>query len=156
MINILIVMVAIISLAVAAPYLLAWRISKLGKFITSDYAPTKNPTFTCWVALKGKTFLTRQSIICRMYIYDDAIGFKTLWASQSFIKYSDIKRMERLLSGAKTTAFVITPIEKWNSENKVYISGVHEITKFIGAFRDASSIAVLEAEDKRSMLDFIR
>lgn len=150
-----IILLVLGTLVAIAPFAISWRISRLGKAITSE-PPTRSGTahVESWATLRGKSALTKQSILCRLRLYDDRIGMRLLWGPEKFIKLSDIRSIERMLKGARTTALKLIPRDRENME-EIFISGIVDVPAFLSVAASAG-IQNCEVEDARGMLDLIR
>ena len=128
----------------------------MGSAVVKDpHSGISNPIFSTWATLKGQSTLTKQSILCRMRLYNDKMGVKLLWGPERYISFTDIHGINRMLSGARTTGLKIIPINKERLE-EITISGVADIPRFLNTIKENSKIEMREVEDKRGMFDFFK
>jgi len=152
--HLLIILAIIAGLIIIAPYIISWRISKLGTAVVSDSAFSGEPVLSTWATIKGKGAFSKSSILCRCMLYSDRMGLRLLWGPQRFIKLADIGSIDRLLKGPRTTALRFKPREK-GSLQQLMISGIVDIPKFL-AHAKSAGIEVKEMDDDRGMFDYLR
>jgi hypothetical protein len=156
--NGILIIFAIIAIAlVAAPYVISWRMTKLGSAVVKGNGMTSpvSRLYSSWATIRGKNFLTRQTMLCKISVYGDRIGMKLLWGPERFISYSDIREIHRLLSGARTTGIKILP-SSFERLEEITFSGIADAPKFLNAIKEQGKIEIREVADTRGILDLIR
>jgi hypothetical protein len=147
---------AIAILFIMAPFVLSFRLKKLGSAVASERpAGAGGPKFSSWVSVKGQTLFTKQAIVSKMNLYDDSIGLRPMWGPERFIGLAEISEVEKLMSAGKTTRFVLKANDKGRLSD-VTISGVSDPVGFVRAIESVSQIKINEMEDRRGMLDFLK
>lgn len=142
------------ALFIIAPHVFSWRIKRFGSAVTSE-SSAEGPIFTSLVTVKGQHGFMNQSILCRMNLYNDRIGFRVFWAPERFIRLDKFRMAERLLRGARTTGIRMKPADP-SAIHELLIVGIADVPKFIEFLREHSKIECTEVDDNRSPLDLIR
>ncbi|MBT3182399.1 MAG: hypothetical protein HN337_07835 [Deltaproteobacteria bacterium] len=152
--QLLTIVLIIVGLILVSPYVITWRMKRFGEAIIAE-GSTDPVIYSSWTTLKGATTLTKQSILCRFKLYSDRVGMRLLWGPERFIKFSDIKGIQRLLRGPRTTALKLVP-QNTKRLHEIFIKGITDIPLFLKLVNSHSDIECSEMEDDRTAFGFLQ
>lgn len=147
-----IIILVMVALFVLYPFAVAFRLKGIGAMSCSKNCGCEKVLSPYWVKIKGKTTLTRQSMVVKLTLKKDCLFLKLLWGAPRCIALNKIERAERLITGVKTTGIRFLP--KPNSGTCEFtISGIHDVAPFVSHL-EASGIKCTDVLAERKLFGF--